>query len=58
MQKNVKHLHKENGIDAAVIFRIIGDLGVLSPNYFAALCNESQITNVHLTRPSRMKLDV
>ena len=40
--------HKKNGVDAAVILRVVCHLRVLAPNDFAARCDEAKLGHIHL----------
>ena len=39
--------HKENGVDAAVILRVVSHLRVLAPNDLAARRDETKLGHVH-----------
>ncbi len=41
-------LYEEDGVDASVVFGIVGDLRVLAPDDFARLRDQTEFGNVHL----------
>ncbi len=45
-------LHQEHCIDAAVVFWVVGDLGVLAPHHLARCRDETKVANVHLNDSS------
>ena len=40
--------HKQHGIDAAVIFRVVGDLCVLAPHDFATRRHQTELAHIDL----------
>jgi len=46
-EKMERKLNQEQSIDAAVNIRIIGDLGVLAPNNFSRLSDQTEFADVH-----------
>lgn len=44
--------NEQNGIDASIILRVVGNLGILSPNNFARLCDQTQLRDVDLEHRS------
>jgi hypothetical protein len=41
-------LDQKDGVDAAIVLRVVGHLGVLAPDHLATCCDQTKLTDIDL----------